>query len=40
MFYVVLIVTTNFSVAVVFYSDELIRSLDDDPQGWEHVVTL
>jgi hypothetical protein len=31
---------TNFSVTVVFYSDELIQSPDDDPQGSKHVVTI
>jgi hypothetical protein len=31
---------TNLSVTVVFYSDELIRSPDDDPQRSKRVVTI
>jgi hypothetical protein len=34
------IVWHSFSVTVVFYSDELIRSPDDDPKGSKHVVTI
>jgi hypothetical protein len=30
----------SFSVTIVFYSDELIRSPDDDPKGSKHVVTI
>jgi hypothetical protein len=30
----------SFSVTVVFYSDELIRSPDDDPKGSKLVVTI
>jgi hypothetical protein len=31
---------THSSVTVVFYSDELIQSPDDDPQGSKNVVTI
>jgi hypothetical protein len=30
----------SFSVTVVFYSDEFIRSPDDDPKGLKRVVTI
>jgi hypothetical protein len=30
----------SFSVTVVFYSDELIHSPDDDPKGSKYVVTI
>jgi hypothetical protein len=36
----IVVSNTNFSVTVVFYSDELIRSPDDKPQGSKHVVTI